>query len=205
MIKKNKKKQSNRIFAVLLAIVAMVSLFAVGVSADENECDHSWGISDPKGDEATIKVSCNYCDESYIVVPDWGVVDGLESECGTALKIGYVDYVIPEYDGYFLLSLGYYCSCGDDHISCVEISMHPFVDNPETNVGSLIGSMITTITDGVGGMLVGVGSAIVDFFNVSVLTADGNLTTFATWALAFLGIVFAIGVVKFITYLVKRR
>lgn len=68
----------------------------------------------------------------------------------------------------------------------------------------MVTKMITTIVEAITGMLTGVGSAIVDFFDVVVLTADGGLTTFAVWALAFLGIGFGLGVVKFITNLVRR-
>ena len=68
----------------------------------------------------------------------------------------------------------------------------------------MVTKMITTIVEAITGMLTGVGSAIVDFFDVAVLTADGSLTTFAVWALAFLGIGFGLGVVKFITNLVRR-
>ena len=68
----------------------------------------------------------------------------------------------------------------------------------------MVAEMITTITDALGGVLTGVGSAIVDFFNTAVLTTDGKLTTFAVWALAFLGISFGLGVVKFITNLVRH-
>lgn len=68
----------------------------------------------------------------------------------------------------------------------------------------MVQNMITTITDAIGGMLSGVGNAIVEFFDVAVLTSNGELTTFAVWALAFLGIGFGLGVVKFITNLVRR-
>lgn len=69
----------------------------------------------------------------------------------------------------------------------------------------MVTEMITSIVEAIKGILTGVGSAIVDFFNVAVLTTDGKLTTFATWVLAFLGIGFGLGVVKFITNLVRHR
>lgn len=68
----------------------------------------------------------------------------------------------------------------------------------------MVQKMITTITDAIGGVLRGIGGAIVDFFDVAVLNTDGELTTFAVWALAFLGIGFGLGVVKFITNLVRH-
>ena len=72
------------------------------------------------------------------------------------------------------------------------------------NRSKMITDMISSITDALGGVLTGTGKSIVDFFNTTVLTSDGELTTFAIWALAFLGIGFGLGVVKFITNLVRR-
>ena len=68
----------------------------------------------------------------------------------------------------------------------------------------MVTKMITTITEAIGGVLSGIGGAIVDFFDTAVLTAEGEMTTFAVWALAFLGISFGLGVVKFITSLVRH-
>lgn len=68
----------------------------------------------------------------------------------------------------------------------------------------MVAKMIESIVSALTGVLTGVGSAIVDFFDVAVLTTEGELTTFAVWALAFLGISFGLGVVKFITNLVRR-
>lgn len=67
----------------------------------------------------------------------------------------------------------------------------------------MVQEMISTIVGAITGMLTGVGSGIVDFFNTTVLTSEGKLTTFAAWLLAFLGIGFALGVVKFVTNLVR--
>lgn len=68
----------------------------------------------------------------------------------------------------------------------------------------MVTKMITAITESIAGVLSGIGGAIVDFFDVAVLNSDGELTTFAVWALAFLGIAFGLGVVKFITNLVRH-
>lgn len=68
-----------------------------------------------------------------------------------------------------------------------------------------VGDMLNPITTGIGGILTGVGSTIVSFVDATVLDDNGNLTTFAVWALAFLGIAFGLGVVKFITFLVKKK
>lgn len=68
----------------------------------------------------------------------------------------------------------------------------------------MVANMIKNITDAITGVLTGVGGAIVDFFDVTVLTENGDLSTFAVWVLAFLGISFGLGVVKFITNLIRR-
>lgn len=68
----------------------------------------------------------------------------------------------------------------------------------------MVANMIQNIVDAITGVLTGVGSAIVNFFDATVLTAEGDLTTFAVWVLAFLGIGFGLGVVKFITNLIRR-
>lgn len=68
----------------------------------------------------------------------------------------------------------------------------------------MVAKMIQNIVDAITGVLTGVGSAIVNFFDATVLTAEGDLTTFAVWVLAFLGIGFGLGVVKFITNLIRR-
>lgn len=72
----------------------------------------------------------------------------------------------------------------------------------------MVTKMITAITEALSGVLSGVGSAIVDFFDTAVIKTgaggETELTTFAIWALAFLGISFGLGVVKFITNLVRR-
>ncbi len=68
----------------------------------------------------------------------------------------------------------------------------------------MVEKMVTHITDALGGTLGGVGSAVVDFFDKTVITETGDLTTFAGWALAFLGISFGLAVLKFIPNLVRR-
>ena len=68
----------------------------------------------------------------------------------------------------------------------------------------MVANMIDSITDAITGVLSGVGGAIVKFFDTTVLTENGDLSTFAVWVLAFLGISFGLGVVKFITNLIRR-
>ena len=68
----------------------------------------------------------------------------------------------------------------------------------------MVEKMVSNITDALGGTLGGIGNAIVDFFDKTVVNADGELTTFAVWALGFLGISFGLGVVKFITNIIRH-
>ena len=68
----------------------------------------------------------------------------------------------------------------------------------------MVQNMVTSVTDAIGGLLTGVGSAVTDFFDCVVLNEAGELSTFAVWTLAFLGVGFGFGVVKFITNLVRR-
>ena len=68
----------------------------------------------------------------------------------------------------------------------------------------MVANIIQTVTTAIGSFVTGVGSSVVDFFNTTVLTADGELTTFATWALVFLGIGFGSMIFKWVTNLVRR-
>ena len=68
----------------------------------------------------------------------------------------------------------------------------------------MVEEMIGTVTQSISGILSGIGSAIVDFFDVAVLTANNGLTTFATWALAFLGVSFGLGAIGWIVGKVGR-
>lgn len=68
----------------------------------------------------------------------------------------------------------------------------------------MVQKMITAIIDAISGMLTGIGTSVVQFFDGTVLSTDGELTTFAVWALAFLGIGFAFGAVKYIMGLIRR-
>ena len=68
----------------------------------------------------------------------------------------------------------------------------------------MVQEMISTVTQSISGILTGSGSAIVDFFDVAVLTTNGELTTFAVWALAFLGVSFGLGAIGWIVGKVGR-
>lgn len=58
-------------------------------------------------------------------------------------------------------------------------------------IESVVGAIVSTIK----AFLTGVGAAFVDFFDATLLTSEGQLTTFATWCLVIIGLSFAITVI----------
>ena len=207
MNKKNKIKKTRKLLPVLLCIVLMLSMFTLSAFAEETECEHSWIPAYVSSDFKQFTVECQECQLQNIYYA-YSISDASEKHCDNgAWEYRYADFVVVNNDGTAEVSLVYYCSCDEDnYLRFLYGSLTPpIVDTPETENKSLIGSMISTITDSLGGILVGVGSSIVAFFNGTVLTAEGELTTFAIWALAFLGIGFGFGVIKFITNIVRKR
>lgn len=73
----------------------------------------------------------------------------------------------------------------------------------------MIQSIIGAITDTLTGFGTGVATFLNDFINELVFTtgADGavELTAFASWSLAFLGLSLVIGLGSLIVYAVKRK
>ena len=64
----------------------------------------------------------------------------------------------------------------------------------------MVTSIVETITQAFTGLLGGLGSGIVGFFDDVVMATEGEgISNFATWALVFLGISFAIFIVRKIT------
>ena len=65
----------------------------------------------------------------------------------------------------------------------------------------MVTSIVETITSAFTGLLGGLGSGIVGFFDDVVMSPaeGGGISNFATWALVFLGISFAIFIVRKIT------
>lgn len=201
MNKKNKRKQKRHALPVVLALVMMFSVFTLGAFAEASEtCDHSnvAGLSESTWDVFAISFyGCDCTELYYFEGMSQAYQDGMfdcdgpywqESEQGTwvSMTLSNGEEENKTFDGYLYT---------------------PPVEEPEAPTGSkgMIGNMVKTLTDSLGGILVGVGASVVAFFEGAVLTENGNLTTFATWALAFLGIAFALGVVKFITNLVRKR
>ena len=68
----------------------------------------------------------------------------------------------------------------------------------------MVANIIQTVTTAIGSFVTGIGSSVVDFFNTTVLTTEGELTTFATWSLVFLGIGFGSMIFKWVTNLIRR-
>lgn len=214
-----KRKINKRVLLVALAFAVLASLFAVSASALTREelgvCEcvigqkeslnqHELDALEPIDDyysKATL--TCDDCGVTYIFkinrvfnLADYGS-DHLDiwleisddAENNLISRIEFVDSNGDPQDGDMV------------GLTASDLIVIQPSDTPDT---SMVGSMVSTMTQGVGGILVGVGNSIVGFFDNTVLDDNGNLTTFATWALAFLGLAFGLGVVKFITYLVKK-
>lgn len=60
----------------------------------------------------------------------------------------------------------------------------------------MVSEIITSITTAFTGLLTGLGTGIVTVFDGLVMTSEGKLTSFAMWALAFLGVGLAIAIYK---------
>ena len=68
--------------------------------------------------------------------------------------------------------------------------------NESTTTAVTLGSsIVTTVVDAIKSFLTGVGNSIVDLFDGIVVAENGGLTNFAIWALVFLGVGLASGVI----------
>lgn len=71
-----------------------------------------------------------------------------------------------------------------------------FATDPATGGATTLGgSIVTTVVDAIKSFLSGVGNSIVTLFDGIVVGSNGGLTNFATWALVFLGVGLASGVI----------
>ena len=71
-----------------------------------------------------------------------------------------------------------------------------FAADPASGSTTTLGSsIVTTVVDAIKSFLSGVGNSIVTLFDGIVVSANGGLTNFATWALVFLGVGLASGVI----------
>lgn len=73
--------------------------------------------------------------------------------------------------------------------------MSAFADEGASGTATLGGSIVTAVVDAIQAFLAGVGNSIVDLFDGIVVAENGGLTNFAVWALVFLGIGLASGVI----------
>lgn len=69
-----------------------------------------------------------------------------------------------------------------------------FAAEGDTTV-TLGGSIVDTVVTAIKAFLTGVGNSIVSLFDGIVVGSNGGLTNFATWALVFLGVGLASGVI----------
>lgn len=201
--KKIKRKQNRKILPVVLVIVMLVSMLAVSASAAEAEC----GCYGEDNVDVSFTLRRSEVKDYWILECYSCHVLRYFYEAGSFERL--TDYEVsdgPYYDsvnGNFLAGM-----CGGDEGMCVDFQP-ACVDGLPTNAPSdnkgMVGKMVAAITTSVTAILGGVGSAVVGFFDSTVLAENGQLSTFAVWLLAFLGIAFALGVVKFITNLVRKR
>lgn len=168
----------------------------------ENACDCIWlesirvsyeDMAQYKANNAPIVCHCPQCLTEYSFTIDW--TDFPTNTCD-----GY-DLMLENYEDGSNLVIGIVEN--REEVRTLNSPLQSITAAKGHRFG--VGQMVGTMTTALGGILVGIGSSIVGFFDNTVLTSNGELTTFATWALAFLGIAFGLGVVKFITFLVKKN
>lgn len=208
-----KIKNKKRVLPIVLAVVLLMTLFTIGASALTPEevglCDCVLGqkleynreeCEQFIGDSNTVTIVCDECENRYQIYDQY--MTTLEHFPDYDLMTYWLDVPGDEIALCWEVSLEGVGQDGTENSSGISITVLP----PASSEGdSMVGSMVGTVTTGIGGILVGIGSAIVGFFDTTVLNADGTgLSTFAIWALAFLGIAFALGVVKFITNIVRK-
>lgn len=88
--------------------------------------------------------------------------------------------------------------CTSTAVAVLSCALPAFAADGSTvgpTVSNLGGSIVNTVVTAIKGFLSGVGDTIVSLFDGIVVTTGGGLTNFATWALVFLGIGLASGVI----------
>lgn len=204
-----KIKNQKRVFAITLVVLMLATLLSIGASAripqEVGVCDCLAGKqmdTDLESFEADVLYSffltCDECETVYEI--SLLLHDGIAKDSDNQVFLFTFEFDDSLTDGYLELH-----SWEEESINRTGFRVQSVkVVSSDDGGSSMVGSMVGTMTQGVGGILVGVGNSIVGFFDSTVLDDNGNLTTFATWVLAFLGLAFGLGVVKFITYLVKK-
>ena len=69
----------------------------------------------------------------------------------------------------------------------------------------MVTDIITTVVDVIQGLLVGIGSAIVDYFEAVLLDEVGGLNSFGTFVFVLLGISAAFGLATLIFNMIRNR
>ena len=211
-----KRKVIKKALPFALAVVLLLSMFALGASAlfhgDYGLCDCIMGrdvsVENMCLTATKLVVECPECAMVYQIemeLTEFFDADVYDPSCCTSYSYYLDDGDSNDIgDGVFVCYYFYNVELDRDGGAVFKVNsvndLSSIVDSP-----SVVGNMTGTITNALGGILLGVGGGIVQFFDNTVLDSNGNLTTFAIWALAVLGIAFALGVVKFITFLVKRK
>lgn len=88
--------------------------------------------------------------------------------------------------------------CASTAVAVLSCALPAFAADGTTvapTANNLGGSIVTTVVNAIKSFLSGVGDTIVSLFDGIVVTDAGGLTNFATWALVFLGVGLASGVI----------
>ena len=140
-------------------------------------------------------IECSSCMTTYAIT----IVDGWSQVLTTDCEY-YEMYLFKDDSDNVKLSIFNGMSDGLQNVSYFDVeSVVVTYEN-----GHMLHSMVGSVTTGLGGILKGIGGSVVTFFDNTVLDVNGDLTTFAVWALAFLGIMLAVGIARFITNIVRK-
>lgn len=85
--------------------------------------------------------------------------------------------------------------CASTAVAVLSCALPAFAADAPAGAPTLGGSIVTTVVDAIKSFLSGVGDSIVSLFDGIVVKPTGGLTNFATWALVFLGVGLASGVI----------
>lgn len=69
----------------------------------------------------------------------------------------------------------------------------------------MVADIITTIVTTIQGLLAGIGTAVVDYFESLLLTSTGDLNSVGTFIFVLLGISAAFGLASLVFNMVRRR
>jgi hypothetical protein len=69
----------------------------------------------------------------------------------------------------------------------------------------MVNDIITTVVDTIQGLLAGIGTGVVDYFEALLLTSTGDLNAVGTFIFVLLGISAAFGLASLVFNMVRRR